>query len=75
MTKVLERAGPALARPLQPKSEAELGKLKTKLANAGFRSEGAGAVFLGLKLAGLMAALFLGGGTVIGVSGINRQAL
>ncbi len=75
MTKVLERAGPALAAPLQPKSEAEQGKLKMKMTNAGFRGEGAAAVFLGLKLVGLMAALVLGGGTVIGVSGINRQAL
>ena len=45
------------------------------MANAGFRGEGAVAVFLGLKFVGLMAGLFLGGGTVIGVSGINRQAL
>jgi tight adherence protein C len=75
MTKVLERAGPALAAPLQPKSAAELSKLKTKMANAGFRREGAGAVFLGLKLVGLLAALILGGGTVVSVSGINQQAL
>ncbi len=75
MTKVLERASPALAAPLQPKSAAEQSKLKTKLANAGFRSEGAVAVFLGLKLVGLLAALFLGGGTVISVSGIHQNAL
>ena len=28
MTKMLEKATPALAKPLQPKSEVELGKLK-----------------------------------------------
>ena len=60
---------------MQPKSEAELSKLKTKLANAGFRSEGAGAVFLGLKFVGLLAALFLGGGAVMSVKGINQNAL
>ena len=64
MTKVLEKATPALAKPLQPKSEAELGKLKTKLADAGFRGEAAGSIFLGLKFAGLVAGLFLGGGTI-----------
>ena len=74
MTKMLEMATPALAKPLQPKSEAEQGKLKTKLANAGFRSEGAGAVFLGLKLVGLVVALFLGGGTVVTLEGINQRA-
>ena len=73
MTKMLEMATPALAKPLQPKSEAEQGKLKTKLANAGFRSEGAVAMFLGLKLVGLVAAVLLGGGTVVTVEGINQR--
>ena len=36
MTRVLEQAAPALARPLQPKSEIEASKLKTRLANAGW---------------------------------------
>ena len=58
MTKMLEKATPALAKPLQPKNEAELGKLKTKLANAGFRGEAAGSIFLGLKFVGLVAGLF-----------------
>lgn len=75
MTKVLERATPAFARPLQPKTELELGKLKLKLANAGFRSEAAGSIFLGLKFAGLLAGLFLGGGTVLTVGGISQKTL
>ena len=33
----------ALVKPLTPKSEAEQGKVKTRLANAGFRSDGASA--------------------------------
>ncbi len=74
MTKMLEMATPALAKPLQPKSEAEQGKLKTKLANAGFRSEGAVPVFLGLKLVGLVAAVFIGGSTVVSLEGINQRA-
>ena len=39
MTKVLEAASPALAAPLQPKSELEASKLKVRLSNAGFRGE------------------------------------
>ena len=62
MTKVLEAASPALAAPLQPKSELEVSKLKLKLANAGFRSEAAPTIFLGFKFLGLMVGLCLGGG-------------
>lgn len=75
MTKVLEKTTPALARPLVPKSELELSKLKTKLANAGFRGEAAGSVFLGLKFAGLLGGLFLGAGTILGLAGVSKQTL
>lgn len=75
VARAFERATPALAKPLQPKSELELSKLKTKLANAGFRTENAGSVFLGLKFAGLLFGLFVGGGTILGLSGIDRNSL
>lgn len=75
MTKVLEKATPALAKPLAPKSEIELSKLKVKLANAGFRGESAGSVFLGLKFIGLLAGLFLGGGTFLGLAGLSSRSL
>jgi tight adherence protein C len=75
MTRVLERATPALARPLQPKSEVEVSKLKLRLANAGFRSESAGSIFLGLKFAGLVIGLFLGGGTILGIGGLSQKTL
>jgi tight adherence protein C len=75
VTRVLEKATPALAKPLEPKSELERSQLKTKLANAGFRGETAPSVFLGLKFAGLLTGLFLGGGTVLGLGGINRSTL
>lgn len=74
-TKMLERASPSLAKPLQPKNELELGKLRTKLANAGFRGESAGSIFLGFKLAGLIAGLLLGGGTITSLQGINQNSL
>jgi len=75
LTKVLEKASPSLAKPLQPKSELELSKLKTRLANAGFRSEAAGSIFLGLKFIGLLAGLFLGGGILTTILGVNQKSL
>ncbi len=75
MTRMLEKASPALAKPLQPKNEAELSKLKAKLAYAGFRTEAASSVFLGLKFAGLVAGLFLGGGTITSLRGVNQNSL
>jgi tight adherence protein C len=74
MAKMLEKTT-ALAKPLQPKSEAEQGRLKTRLATAGFRSEGATATFLGLKFAGLLVGLFLGGGTVLSLKGMNQSSM
>jgi len=75
LTRVLEKASPSLAKPLQPKNEADFGKLKIKLANAGFRSEAAGSVFLGLKFIGLVAGLVIGGGTITSLRGVNQNSL
>jgi tight adherence protein C len=75
VTRVLEKASPALAKPLQPKSELELSKLKTKLANAGFRSESAGSVFLGFKFVGLLVGLLFGGGIIVTFMGIQQNSL
>ncbi len=73
--RVLEKAAPALAKPLAPKSEYELGKLRAKLAAAGFRGEAASSIFLMLKFLGLIAGLLLGGGITLLVHGINRNAM
>ncbi len=75
MTKVMERASPALAKSLGPKSEAELGKLKTRLSAAGFRSESAGSIFLGLKFIGLMVGLLFGGTLLLAVFGICQKGI
>ena len=75
MLKVLERASPALAKPLQPTNAIEIGKLKAKLAHAGFRSEGASVIFLGLKLVGLLAAVFIGGGAAASIQGFHQNTL
>ncbi len=75
LTKVLEKASPSLAKPLQPKDEAELSRLRSRLAVAGFRGEAAGNIFLGLKFAGLVTGLFLGGGAITSISGVNQNSL
>jgi tight adherence protein C len=75
VTKVLERATPALAKALQPKDEMAKGKLKSRLASAGFRSEAAASVFLGLKFTGLVAGLLLGGSTLLTIYGMKQNSL
>jgi tight adherence protein C len=75
MTKVLQAASPGLAKSLEPKSEIEISKLKVRLANAGFRGESAGSVFLGLKFIGLLAGLVFGGGLLVSLTGINNRAM
>ncbi len=74
-TRVLERASPSLAKPLQPKNAAEIGKLKSKLSVAGFRSEAAGSIYLGLKFTGLVVGLFLGGGIITSIRGVDQKAM
>src|SRR5262245_62060523 len=63
---ILESAR-ALASPLMPQTELEQNALKTKLANAGFRSDAAPSIYSGLRVACLglffvgSAAIFLPG--------------
>lgn len=71
LSRVLKKASPALSKPLQPKNENEVGKLKLRLTQAGFRSEAAPALFLSLKFAMLIGGLFLGGGGVMLIQHLN----
>jgi tight adherence protein C len=75
MTRVLAKAAPALARPLEPKTGEEMGKLKARLVQAGLRHEAHPSIFLGLKFTGLMIGLVLGGGTILLTSGITQNSL
>ncbi|MBN1852055.1 MAG: type II secretion system F family protein [Pirellulales bacterium] len=75
MTKMLEKASPALAKPLQPKSEKEADKLKLKLAYAGFRSDAAPSLFLSFKFIFLMIGLVAGGGGMILTQGITQSSI
>jgi tight adherence protein C len=74
LSQVFEKASPALARPLQPKSAKEQGQLKQRLDHAGFRSEAAPGMFLSVKFVGLMIGFVLSGGAMI-FTGINQTSL
>lgn len=65
VTEMFKKATPALAKPLQPKDEREVGKLKMRLSIAGFRSDGATTAFLGLKFFSLIVGLSFGGGGLL----------
>lgn len=73
--KILKDASPALAKPLQPKTEAEQSKLREKLSFAGFRSDEAAVVFLGLKFLAAILGLVIGGGVSILTSGLTTTSL
>jgi tight adherence protein C len=73
MARLLERASPRMAAPLQPKTEAEVGKLRAKLNYAGFRSEAAPSVFLGLKTVSLFIGFFAGGGALYFSKGATTE--
>ena len=75
MARVLKKASPALAKPLQPKSEQEQGKLRARLAHAGFRSDTAPSIYLGSKFFGLLIGLFFGGGGAVLVEGFTQKSL
>jgi tight adherence protein C len=75
VSSVLEKATPALAKPLQPKNEQEVSKLKLRLTQGGFRSEAAPSIFLGLKFIGLLVGLFVCGGPMLLIAGATQKTL
>jgi tight adherence protein C len=75
MSKMLERASPALAKPLKPKTEQEVSDTRSKLNQAGFRAENAAEVFWSLKMIGLVGGFFVGGGAVILTRGVDIDSI
>lgn len=74
ITRVLQRASPALARPLTPKNEQEMGKLRQELVEAGFRSEAAPLTYLAIRALCSLCFLTLGGGISLLLYGITGTA-
>ena len=75
MSKMLEKATPALSKPMQSTNEEEIGKTKDKLTQAGFRGENAVPMFNALRMLGLFGGFFLGGGAVILTRGLDMDSL
>ena len=75
MTRLLEKASPKISKPLQPKSEEEVGKLRAKLNYAGFRGEAAPSIFLGLKAICLVVGFVAGGGAMWLTKGATQEAI
>lgn len=75
LTRALEKATPALAKPLEPKSEIEKSKLKQRLAEAGFLGDAAVQIYLGLKFAGLVGGLAVGAAVFLGLWGVRQNSL
>jgi tight adherence protein C len=75
MARLLELASPRFSKPLQPKSEEDVGKLRAKLNYAGFRGETAPSIFLGLKTICIAVGFIAGGGTMWFTKGATSEAL
>src|SRR5690348_5446920 len=72
---LIQKAAPALSRPLRPKDEAEVGKLRLRLLNAGIRGDSAVHVYLGIKLVCLLVALAVGVPTALAHYGATQRGL
>jgi tight adherence protein C len=68
-------AAKALSRPLMPKTELEQSQLKVRLANAGFRSDSAVSVYLGLRFVSLFAFFVLSVAIFVPYYGLDRSTL
>jgi tight adherence protein C len=75
MARLLEKASPSMAKPLQPKSAEEVGRLRARLNHGGFRGETAPSIFLGLKTICLAVGFVAGGGTMLLSKGVTGEAL
>ena len=75
ITKMLEKASPALSKPFQPKNEKEAGMLTERLTTAGFRSEHAVKVYLTLKTICCLIGLMMGGGIALILGGFTLGSL
>lgn len=75
VARLLEKASQPLAKPLQPKTETEVGKLKMRLVHAGFRGETAPSIYLGAKIVGLLVGITLGGGGFVMAKGVTQDTL
>ncbi|QDU54908.1 type II secretion system F family protein [Aeoliella mucimassa] len=75
MTRLIEAASPKLSAPLKPKTAEEASKLKLRLQHAGYRSENAVSIFLGMKFLCLVLGFFASGGSMLYLKGFTLTAM
>jgi tight adherence protein C len=75
VSKLIEKATPAFSAPLKPKTDEEVGKLRQRLQHAGFRSETAPSIFLGLKIICLALGFLATSGTMLFTKGATQEAI
>jgi len=75
MARVLEKAAPVLSKPMQSTNEEEVGKTKSKLNEAGFRSENAVLMYNALRMASFLGGFFIGGGAVLLIRGFDMDSM
>jgi tight adherence protein C len=73
-SRALKNASPALARPLTPTNEVEMGKLRQSLVEAGFRGETAPMTFLAIRVIFSLTFLFFAGGASLFLYGFTSAA-
>lgn len=69
------QAANTLGKSIKPTSEAELGKIRLELLNAGFRGENAVAVYQGMKVFALLLAVAVAAPLAIGKYGASTKGL
>ena len=75
LSKILDKHGESLAKPLQPKTEKEQGKIRERLNFAGYRSEESVMVFLATKLVFGAIGLIIGGGVSVFLGGFTTTTV
>lgn len=75
IARVLTKASPTLAAPLAPKTEAEIGRLRKDLMEAGFRSESAPVIFTAVRSVCALFFVFVGGTGSVLYHGLNYSGL
>ncbi|MBY0587517.1 type II secretion system F family protein [bacterium] len=75
LQELIEKAAPALAKPLTPQTEEEQSVLKIRLLNAGWRSEGAASIYLGIKFGFLLMGMLIALLIVVPTYGLTQKGM
>ncbi len=75
LARLLEDHSAQLSQALQPKSEKEIGALKQRLCEAGYRKENAVAMFLSIRFLVMIGVFIIGGGLSLLYAGFSESAI